>query len=782
LFFTAVLSGMAVFFNFFVRLVLGKKKSLFKGTGMILIIAVSAGTGARFYAGAVDDTQIISKFCRDGSSYDIYGCIKEIEERKENGAVYVLLEHVRIEHAEGSMKIDGNVQVVFEEASTWLRPGRYIRLTGAFVEFQEPRNEGSFDGKTYYYSMGIYGRFYAESKDIQWVTRKYSRFRNGLMNIRRNMQNHLYDITDEKYASILAGILLGCKSEIDTDTKELYRIAGISHLLSISGLHISMIGMSVYRLLRKRFRFVASGGAASVFVLSYGMMTGGGVSVQRAVIMFLVGILADITGRTYDVLSALSLAAILIMSDIPMAPESAAMQMSFGAIFGIVLTGRTVSAFLNIKSKTARTIMVSECINLVTRPIIAVNFYQTALFSTVINLAVLPVFGVVLCSGFICILFSFMFLGISRSMVLLPVGILKLYEILCRAYEMIPGAVRITGKPSIPVLFLYYGAAALSMGVLWMWVQKRNRRPDGNSRESDCEEFWYIRLVKKIVIISVFVLLNLLILYGRSGENCIKMLDVGQGDSIYIGTEQGTNLLIDAGSSSNSKITEYEILPFLKANGVKSLSYLMVTHTDQDHINGMIPLLTAEYGNRPFVKCLILPDISEEFRDEAYHRLEETALERGIRVLYLSAGMEIIRKNLRICCIYPSKEVSFRDKNELSLNCIVSVNGITAMFTGDLEAQGENFLIRSGQLGTCDILKVAHHGSNGSSGEEYLRLIQPDTALISCSGQNRYGHPGTETLKRLEAVGSQVYITRDSGQITLRIGKKGGYTVERFRD
>jgi len=141
LFFTAVLSGMAVFFNFFVRLVLGKKKSLFKGTGMILIIAVSAGTGARFYAGAVDDTQIISKFCRDGSSYDIYGCIKEIEERKENGAVYVLLEHVRIEHAEGSMKIDGNVQVVFEEASTWLRPGRYIRLTGAFVEFQEPRNE-----------------------------------------------------------------------------------------------------------------------------------------------------------------------------------------------------------------------------------------------------------------------------------------------------------------------------------------------------------------------------------------------------------------------------------------------------------------------------------------------------------------------------------------------------------------------------------------------------------------------------------------------------------------
>lgn len=749
---------------------------------MLLVFTLSFGAGAVFYAGAADETEKIRKFCIDGNSYDIYGRIKEIEDKKANGAVFVLLEHVGIEDAEGFVKIHGNVQVVFKESSAWLRPGRDIRLTGVYAEFKEPRNEGSFDSQTYHYSMGIYGRFYAEPKDIQWVKRRYSRFRNGLRNIRRNMQNHLYDMTDEKNASILSGILLGCKSEIDADTKEWYRIAGISHLLSISGLHISLLGMCVYRLLRKRFRFAGAGGAASVFVLSYGMMTGGGVSSDRALIMFLMVILADLTGRTYDVLSALSLAAILITAEIPLAPESAAMQLSFGAILGIVLIGRTMSAFLNITSKTVRTIMTSECINLVTRPVTAVNFYQTALYSTLINLAVLPVFGIVLCSGFVCILFSFVCVEISRFMILLPVGILKLYEILCRIYEMIPGAVRITGKPTVPFLFLYYGAAALITGFLWFSVQKRNRRPDENSRDTACEEFWHIRLIRKTVIISVFVLLNLLVLYGRPGENCIKMLDVGQGDSIFIGTEQGTNLLIDAGSSNNSRIGEYVILPFLKANGVECLSYLMVTHTDQDHISGMIPLLTAQYGKRPYVKCLVLPDIGEELRDESYHRLEETAVEHGISVIYLSAGMEIVGNNLRISCIYPSEEVTFRDKNELSLNCLVSVNGITVMCTGDLEAQGEDFLIRSGVLETCHILKVAHHGAKTSSGEEYLRLVQPDTALISCSEHNRYGHPAAETLKRLEAAGSQVYITGDSGQITLRIGKKGGYTVERFRD
>lgn len=788
--FTAVLSGTAVFLNIFVRFILkkqngtgnGKRKILFKGTGMILVIAISVGVGAGLYDGAAGQTEKIRKFCRDGSSYDIYGRIKEIGERKENGAIYVLLEHVRIGDAEGSVKIGGTVQVVFEKTTVWLRPGRDIRLTGTFAEFREPRNEGSFDSQTYYYSMGIYGRFYAEPKDVQWVKKTYCRYRNGIMYVRKVMQNRLYDITEEKYASILAGILLGCKSEIHGDTKDLYRMAGISHLLSISGLHISMLGMCVYRMMRKRFRFAVSGGAASVFVISYGMMTGGGVSAERAVIMFLSGIVADMTGRTYDVISALSLAAILITADIPMAPESAAMQLSFGAVFGIVLAGRTVSAFLNIKSKMVRTVMVSECINLITRPVIAVNFYQTALYSTMINLAVLPVFGIVLCGGFISLLFGFLCEEISRFMVMMPVGILKLYEILCRTYEMVPGAVRITGKPPVLVLFLYYGIMALIAGFLWMMVQKRSRGPDGTGCETDCEEFWYIRLVRKIVILIVFVLLNVLVLYGRSGENCIKMLDVGQGDSIYIGTEQGTSLLVDAGSSSLTKVAEYEILPFLKANGVKRLSYLMVTHTDQDHISGMIPLLAEEYGNRPYVKCLILPDIREELRDESYHRLEEAALEHGIPVLYLSAGMEISGSNLQISCIYPSKEIAFRDKNELSLNCFVSVNGVTAMFTGDLEEQGENFLIRSGRLEICHVLKVAHHGSNSSTGQEYLRLIQPETALISCSKQNRYGHPGTETLKRLEAAGSQVHITGDSGQITLRIGKKGRYTVERFRD
>lgn len=787
---TAIYSGMAVFFNLlmeiFLRKIAGKKieerGTLIKWRGILPVIAVSIGMGAWLYEGATGTAERIRHFCRDGGSYELYGCIKGMDERSESGRTYILLEDIRIEDSGNSMKINGKIQLVFEGTSELLKQGRYIRLTGTYAEFKEPRNEGSFDSQTYYYSMGIYGNFYAKPKDIQWVKRKYSLFRNGLTEIRKDMRNRLYEMTDEKYASILAGILLGCKTEIDTDTKELYQLAGISHLLSISGLHISMIGMCVYRLLRKRFRFVISGMTASFFVLSYGIMTGYGISAKRAVIMFMLGLLAEITGRTYDILSALSFAAILIVAEMPLAPESATMQLSFGAILGIALVGRKVTIFLNTKSKTTQTVVVSACINLITRPVISFNYYQTAFYSTLINPVVIPVFSIVLWVGIVCIFLSYLCVEISRYMILLPVGILKLYEIICQGYERIPGAVQITGKPSASVLFIYYGIVGMSVLSLWLWERRGYGRQAGENRENNREEFWYIRFVKKIIVITIFFLLNLLIFYGYDRETCIKMLDVGQGDSIYIGTEQGINILIDAGSSSNSKIAEYEILPFLKANAVKNLSYLIMTHSDKDHISGMIPLLTVRYQNRPYVKCLVLPDISENVRDESYNQLEETAVKNGVKILYLSAGMEIVGKNIRISCIYPSKEVTFRDKNELSLNCILSIGGITVMFTGDLETQGENYLLQSGILGKCDILKVAHHGSNGSSGEEYLRRIQPDTALISCSENNRYGHPGKETLSRLEALGSKVYITGDCGQITIRIGKKGVYCVERFRD
>lgn len=771
---TAILTGIAVFFiTFFGGLV---------RISVILTAFFFLSMGFYRYGVMIQTIQNIEKYCTDGQSYDIYGRIKGIDKRRNSGKVYVQLENIRIgdsekykEESRKSVKIKGRIQVVFEESSDILKQGRYIRLTAVYAEFKEPRNEGSFNSRVYYNSMGIYGLFYSKPENIQWAEKRYNIYIHKLIEVRNDMSDRLYEMTGEKYASILAGILLGYKSEINDTTKTLYQTAGISHLLAISGLHISVIGLFVYRLLRRRFRFAVSGVVAFFFILSFGIMTGGGISVKRAMIMFLLGILAEMTGRTYDMLSALSLAAILIIVELPMAPESATMQLSFGALLGIGLAGNRINNYLRVKSGIVRTFITSECINLMTRPIIAIHYYQIPLFSTMINLVVLPIFGIVLCGGFISLGVSFLCARLSGYIMLLPVKILQFYEVVCRGYGTIPGSTQITGRPSERNLHIYYGIISSVLLILWI-LERRNRWKEKE------EEYWYIRYSKKGIIITVSILLNLLILYGYNRETCIKMLDVGQGDSIYIGTRQGVNILIDAGSSSNSKITEYEILPFLKANAVKRISYLIMTHSDQDHINGMIPLLTSRYQNQPYVKCLVVPDIAEEVRDESYHQLVDTAWKNGVKVLYLSAGMEIAGKGITLSCIYPSQNVSFSDKNELSLNCILLIEGISVMFTGDLEEEGERYLIQSGKLRTCDILKVAHHGSDGSSLTEYINRIQPGISLISCSADNGYGHPGSKTLSRLKAAGSKIYITKDCGQITIHIREKEGYSVERFID
>ncbi len=750
------------------------KKYIFKIIGIIVITELFLFAGFYRYGMTAEMTADMKQFCEDKQKYEISGCIKDVERRRGNGKVYVQLEKVTIANVTEYMEIAGRVQVIFEEDSGLIKIGRIIHVSGTYAAFQEQSNEGSFDSQAYYNSIGIYGIFYSKPSEISQAVKEYNIFLNSLSIFREQIQDKLYKITDETYASVLSGVLLGYKSEIDSVTKDLYQIAGISHLLAISGLHVSVIGMFIYRLLRKRFRFVISGIGAGFFVMAFGIMTGNGISTRRAMVMFLLGMLAEIVGRTYDILSSLSLAAILIILEQPMAPESATMQLSFGAIIGIILATNKVMIFLRIKSKVLQTLIISECINIVTRPIIVENYYQIALFSSLVNVLVIPLFSVVLCGTIVCIGVSFFWMKLAKYIILLPIGLLKLYEVICRFYEKIPLSSRITGKVSANRVLCYYGIICVTMLLLWL-IERKN---PGKKKE---EEFWYVRYIKRGMITFIYLGLNLLILFGYDRVNCIKMLDVGQGDSIYIGTENGLNILIDAGSSSNSKIGEYEILPFLKANAVKNLDYLIMTHSDNDHINGMFSLLEYRYQNRPYVKCLVVPDIPEPVRDETYTELVHMAEQNGIRVLSMSAGMEIQGQDFKLICLYPSKEAALTDKNDLSLNCMISIAGVSAMFTGDLGQKGENYLLRSGMPLHSDILKVAHHGSNGSSTIEYLRNVQPETALISCSENNGYGHPGTETLNRLNATDSKIYITKDCGQISIYIRKNGVYSVESFR-
>ena len=265
------------------------------------------------------------------------------------------------------------------------------------------------------------------------------------------------------------------------------------------------------------------------------------------------------------------------------------------------------------------------------------------------------------------------------------------------------------------------------------------------------------------------------LIHSDNKQTTIKMLDVGQGDSIFIRDEE-ISILIDAGSSSQSGLAEYTIIPFLKYNGVVRIDYLILTHSDTDHGGSFIELMKYKINSECIVKNLVLPDIEDELKDDLYIEIEATAKEEQINIIYLSRGIDFRYSDSIIECLWPIKKDGSMDKNSLSIVLKYKKKDFSMLFTGDLTKEAEERLIKL-NAGNCldtnclgaDVLKVGHHGSKDSSSKDFLAMVKPKLALISCGEGNYYGHPHKETIERIKDVGSKILNTSNGGQITMKI-------------
>ncbi|MBQ3583296.1 MAG: hypothetical protein IJA27_01125 [Lachnospiraceae bacterium] len=215
------------------------------------------------------------------------------------------------------------------------------------------------------------------------------------------------------------------------------------------------------------------------------------------------------------------------------------------------------------------------------------------------------------------------------------------------------------------------------------------------------------------------------------------------------------------------------------------LDYLILTHSDSDHANGMIELLEYQRNKTPYVKYLVLPDIGADMKDSAYMELEEVAKKQGISVLYFSRGCRLESGEMQLKCIWPQQGANQPDKNNLSLVFLLEYQEFQMLFTGDLAQEGEQMLLKlqeedlQKELEDIDVLKVGHHGSDGSSSQIFLEVLKPKISLISCGRNNRYGHPGTQALSRLLDGGSDIYVTMETGEIQITVNENG-FSVETF--
>lgn len=710
----------------------------------------------------------------------VQGKIYKIENTAFGTNIY--LKGVEVENGEKSVSVK-RIFVNTEKIPN-AKIGNIIKVRGKLRQFEEAANKGNFDSRKYYLSLGFYGKI--EAGTIEVINSEYSGIRQGLYELRMEIIERLEKLCSDNKGifsiinnknGIIGAIILGDKTDLDSDIKELYSVSGIAHILAISGLHISFIGMVIYRLLRRRFRFLFSAAVSIPVVLSFGIMSGFGISTIRAIIMFILKIIGEVLGRKYDAITAISLAGLVLLVQNPFVVCNSGFQMSFGAIIAIVLILPIVEEILNTDNKIIKVLSANFTISLVMNPILAWNYYELPTFSFLLNIVVVPLMSVVIVSSIVGIFCSCIMFGFGKAVIFPGCGILELYTFLCNIINKSSVASIVVGQPKVTIIIVYY---AILLVVLFGLKNIRTKYTRAEKERNIIKKETGLVLEKKakkerrikgqnvklrLACIVGFLLLNCLIYYIPNPGFYITFINVGQGDGILIHGDNGTKVMVDGGSTSEKQVAKNCIVPYLKAEGIGTIDYSIITHTDKDHISGILEILENNNSNRIRIKNLVMPDIN--MKDDTYNELIEKAKLKKINVLYIKKGDTLSLGKTKIKCIYPETTTTASDKNDYCT--VLSVKNKTSkiLLTGDISKEIEE-KIKDDIEENYTVLKVAHHGSNYSSSEKFLKKVNPKYSIISVGKNNSYGHPGNETMERLRKQGGVIYRTDEKGGITIR--------------
>ncbi len=695
------------------------------------------------------------------------------------------------------------------------RAGSYVRVFGEVSPFLHATNPGEFDTAAYYRRKDCL--FALRKTKITAQTKNYGRLEEFLSQLRYESEVLFRKLLGEKNGATASAMVLGRKKGMDSEVKALYQGAGISHLLAISGLHLSLIGAGLFGLLKKvRLPVTLSAGISTWILIVYVQLTGMGISTRRALVMFLLFLAAGLLKRTPDLPTSLAVAALLLLVPKPQRILDAGFQLSFSAVLGIagmipVLQDGWEDAAPSLRVtdgvagwNIARAVIARACrlirknilaglgITMTMLPFLLIHFYEWSPWSVLLNLAVIPLMGILLpCLIGLQLVARLTALAhcleLPQHLLCTAIeAIFSCYEQLCRFTTALPGSILHTGYPTWQALTVY------TIGLIALAVSGKKLRP-------------HLRLAAAVCLMGIFLI-------RLPGELNVTMLDVGQGECVGIETREHHVYLVDAGSTSKKKTGQYQIIPWLKYIGTRSVEGIFITHWDEDHISAVGELLEWSKSSRVKIRRIFLPDVA--LKDEVLETLLQQIEEAEVSVEYLSAGEHMTDGALQISCLHPYAKKVPEDRNDASLVLRLSQGDFQMLLTGDLEKSGEDWLVGqarpaveqpqptaqeqalpcapstqpaaqgqalpcapSTQLAAqnllrCTILDAGHHGASNATGEALLDLAQPELVLISCGKNNRYGHPAPETLKRLEERGIRWYSTAEVGAIQVHVGKK----------
>ena len=644
------------------------------------------------------------------------------------------------------------VMVYVYDAETEFSFGDRVTLTANTYLPSHSGNPGGFDYADWLWRQNVALCASSSEKRLVDRTRGGSFSLMGWALRARSAVNAAIDRAfDEDCAGIAKALITGDRSGMDEETKDAFRATGVMHLLALSGLHVSALLMALNALLR---RLRLSRGAALIvslpFMAAYALIVGLTPSVIRACLMYTAAQLARLDGRPRDGLSAMSLSMLVQLIVNPLYVDDAGFVLSYCAVAGIILLPRPEALARNAGKSLIRralnavgsTAWVSLAAQLGALPATICYYNQLPLWFLPFNVALAPLMAALLPVLMAAQALSALLPSLSGYITALPEAAIRAFQAVTAWGRNMPMALVNAADWPAWLIALY----AVSVFAISPFTRAARK---GLARGA------------ALAMLPLVVAAGLLYPRLTQCADCLEIVfvDVGQGDGAVI-NDCGRVFLVDTGAGST--MAEYLLNRGLKPEGI------FLSHAHSDHAAGLDAIMDS------FEPCVIYVSSAWDLspKDEAVEEVWRRVLDEGWPVEYLEKGDELHPDGQTTLKVYHPGDGVPADQNAASMVLGVFYGESSALFTGDLPS-GQEFVF----MPDVDILKAAHHGAKGATGEIMLAQTTPSLAVISV-GHNSYGHPSDDVLNRLSGI--PVYRTDRRGAVTARLKQDGTITVSAY--
>jgi len=617
---------------------------------------------------------------------------------------------------------DGKILRMYS-SEAW-RERQILHVVGEIRRPRPPLNPGELDFVAVLERQGVAALFFARHMEVRATLRPTL-----LSGLRSAMTANITRL--EQQASGLAlALALGDRRGLTRDEEERWRKAGVNHILSVSGMHVAILAGALYFCLRKVAGFQASLLGAALFAVVYALLVGNVLSAWRAALGFALGAVAKVTLRDTEPINILGLVAASMLLWMPLAVTDPGFILSFVATAGLLVLIPVLMAWLPLPRPwlaVKALVATSLAAQLATAPVVLTFFHAWPLYGLPANLVLVPLSPLLVGGAFL--------IGVLGALPIVGGALVWLFNHLAWFTSLVIGAVarlpfasfHLIGLPIVVAVLYYLGLLAFP------WLQKKWGRVG--------------------VSLAVVALCTLLVLpsVAPHGDTTITFLAVGNADAIHL-TLRGQHYFIDTATEEAARRI---VVPYLRSQGVNTIRAVFITHTHADHVGGLVTLDAAVDINRLYIG----PDGSPEFA--AAKRLGG-----GFR---LHAGTTTLSA-------WQTNDTT-GDLNHRSVVLLLREGNFKALFAADIGLLAEQEM--RAELVPVQVLKVAHHGSRTSTGQDFLDLTHPAVAVVTV-GPNRHGHPNSAVMARLEDAGAMVLRT-DDGAVRIRV-RREFYRVYVYRD